>query len=61
MLTPNDDPNINKTYLNGVLVTDKQPLQHEDRVLFGNNQLYIIVVPPEEVDKSLLDYEDGMK
>lgn len=26
MLTPNEDPNINKTYLNGELVTGKSPL-----------------------------------
>lgn len=60
-LVPNDDPNINKTYLNGELITGEVPLKHGDWVLFGNNQLYIIVVPPDEIDKSLLDYEDAMK
>lgn len=61
MLTPNQDPNVNKTYLNGELVLGNQPLKHGDRVLFGNNQLYIICVPPNEIDKSLLDYEDAMR
>lgn len=60
MLTPNQDPNVNKTYLNGELVLGNQPLKHGDWVLFGNNQLYIICVPPNEIDKSLLDYEDAM-
>jgi pSer/pThr/pTyr-binding forkhead associated (FHA) protein len=60
MLTPNADPHMNKTYLNGELVTAELPLEHGDRVLFGNNQLYIVVIPPKEIDKSLLDYEDAM-
>lgn len=29
-LTPNEDSNINKTYLNGVLVTEEVPLNHGD-------------------------------
>ena len=58
-LKPNADPETNKTYLNGKLVTDE--VEHGDRVLFGNNQLYIIVKPPQDVDKGLLDYEDAMK
>jgi hypothetical protein len=29
-LSPNADPHINKTYLNGVLVTENTPLKHGD-------------------------------
>jgi len=47
--------------LNGELVAGNVPLKHGDRVLFGNNQLYIICVPPNVIDKSKLDYEDAMK
>ena len=60
-LTPHEDSDNSKTYLNGDLVTEPKELNHGDRVLFGNNQLYIIVKPPQEIDKSLLDYESIMK
>lgn len=62
MLYPHEkDPNKNKTYLNGNLVTAPLQLQHGDRILFGNNNLYIVIFPPQEVDESLLDYEEAMK
>ena len=34
---------------------------HGDRVLFGNNNLYIIIFPGMEVLPEWLDYEDAMK
>ena len=60
-LTPHEDSDNSRTYLNDDLVTEPKELNHGDRVLFGNNQLYIIVKPPQEIDKSLLDYESIMK
>lgn len=62
MLYPNEkDPSKNKTHLNGTLVTAPHELKHGDRVLFGNNNLYIVIFPGEEVNEELLDYEEAMK
>ena len=62
MLHPNEkDPTKSKTYLNGNLVSAPLQLQHGDRILFGNNNLYIVIFPGMEVDDSLLDYEEAMK
>jgi len=62
MLHPNPkDPAKNKTYLNGSLVSGPLELAHGDRILFGNNNLYIVIFPGQEIDESLLDYEESMK
>lgn len=62
MLHPNEvDAMKNKTYLNGDLISTPIELKHGDRVLFGNNNLYIVVFPGMEIDESLLDYEEAMR
>lgn len=62
MLYPNEvDPAKNKTYLNGDLINKPLPLQFGDRILFGNNNLYIVMYPGKTVDDSLLDYEEAMR
>jgi kinesin family protein 13 len=62
MLHPHEkDSTKNKTYLNGDLVTVPLQIQHGDRILFGNNNLYIVIFPPMPIDESLLDFEEAMK
>ena len=62
MLYPNEvDPMKNKTYLNGNLISEPIEVMHGDRVLFGNNNLYIVIFPGMEVLPEWLDYEDAMK
>ena len=62
MLYPNEsDPMKNKTYWNGTLISEPIEVMHGDRVLFGNNNLYIIIFPGMEVLPEWLDYEDAMK
>ena len=62
MLYPNEtDPAKNRTHLNGDLISKPVPLQFGDRILFGNNNLYIVMFPGKQPDDGLLDYEDAMK
>jgi hypothetical protein len=62
MLYPHEtDPLKNKTNLNGSLIGQPIEIKHGDRILFGNNNLYIVIFPGMPLDDSLLDYEDAMK
>jgi hypothetical protein len=47
-LLPNpDDPDKNKTHLNGKVVLEQTILSHNDRILFGNHNYFLFVVPGE--------------
>lgn len=60
VLVPNKDAKKNKTHLEGNLVEKQVELRHGSKVLFGNNNLFIIVFPGEEVPSEWLDYEEAM-
>jgi hypothetical protein len=47
--------------VNGELVTERRQLKHGDKVLFGNNNLFVLVFPGNELDNSDLDYQGCMK
>jgi len=41
-----DDPEKNKVYVNGKLITGPMQLNHDDRVLFGSGSSYFVYVDP---------------
>ena len=61
VIAPNaEDPNKNKTTVNGELLLEERPLVHGDRILFGSHHYFIYCDPtinPEE----MFDWEDAMK
>lgn len=62
VLHPNaEDPGKNKTYLNGELINSDMKLEHGDKVLFGNHNLFIVIFPGQEVPNDWLDYQLAMQ
>lgn len=49
-----------KTIVNGQLITSTTPLSHGDLILFGSNNLYILLFPQWEMDFDL-DYQSCIK
>jgi pSer/pThr/pTyr-binding forkhead associated (FHA) protein len=50
----------NKTYLNGELLKEDTPLKHGDKIIFGNNTVYVVLFPDETITDEMRDYESAM-
>ena len=55
-LLPNTDSEHAKLHVNGNLISSSTPLQHEDRILFGNHNYYIFVDPQKPLNEEM-DWE----
>lgn len=60
-IKPNATPQKFKTIVNGQIVSEKVQLKHGDKVLFGNNNLFVILFPGGDIGDQDLDYESCMK
>jgi pSer/pThr/pTyr-binding forkhead associated (FHA) protein len=49
-LVPNPDPNAAKVLVNGKLITQEQELAHNDRILFGSHNYFIVNDPSQPED-----------
>jgi len=59
-LVPNSNPNIAKVYVNGKLVVEAVGLKHNDRILFGSYNYFVLKNPNEPEDMSI-DWEYANK
>ena len=50
----------NKTYLNGELLKEDTPIKHGDKIIFGNNTVYVVLFPGEEITAEMRDYESAV-
>ena len=55
-LIPNSEPNTAKVFVNGKLVIDETPLMHNDRILFGTHN-YFVLNDPSQIESSDIDWE----
>ena len=61
IIKPNpDDPQKNKTTINGELLTEERPLVHGDHILFGSHHYFIFCDPNEDPDV-MVEWEEAMK
>ena len=61
ILHPNSESlKKNKTYVNGELLTEDTPLKHGDKIIFGNNTMYVVVYPDQQITPEMKDYESTM-
>ena len=51
------DPEKCKIKVNGHEIQERTTLQHGDHILFGNNNLFLVVFPEQELTEEMQDYE----
>lgn len=56
----NEDPQKNKTTVNGEILTEQRTLVHGDRVLVGSHH-YFIYCDPTINSEEMVEWEDAMK
>ena len=59
-LVPNADFNAAKVYVNGKLVSQEQELVHNDRILFGSHN-YFVVNDPSQPENNSIDWDYASK
>lgn len=61
-LKPNsNNPQMYKVVLNGALVDSSVGLTHGDNILFGNHNLYTVILPKMKVTNEMKEYDSIMK